>query len=296
MPADKAAPDEKDAANKKFQEIAFAYAVLSDDRRRKRYDLTGSTAETLEDDDDFNWLKFYREQFENVVSEEAISNLSKEYKGSDEERQHLIDAYNKAKGNLNGVYELVMLSDILVDDDRFRQILDEEIEKGTIKAFPIYAKETDATRQRAKDVEKQRREAYDKREAAKAEKAAANGKANGKAKPKSKKAGGDMADLAALIQQRQKSRAGGFFDHLEAKYAPKSRGSKRSTPMDEPPEEMFEANRSKKAKKRGKGKKAVDDEDEMDLDEEDIGVSEEEEAPRKSKTKTKGRGRASAKS
>ncbi|KAH7093200.1 DNAJ domain-containing protein [Paraphoma chrysanthemicola] len=295
---DKAAPDEKDAANKKFQEIAFAYAVLSDDRRRKRYDLTGSTAETLEDDDDFNWLKFYREQFENVVSEEAISNLAKEYKGSDEERQHLIDAYNKAKGNLNGIYELVMLSDILEDDDRFRQILDEEIEKGTIKSFPVYAKETDATRQRAKDLEKERREAYDKREAAKAEKAAANGKSTSKAKPKGKKAGGDMADLAALIQQRQKSRAGGFFDHLEAKYAPNSRGSKRSTPMDEPPEEMFEANRTKKAKKGGKVKTVVDDEDEMDLDEEDIGDSEEEEeeAPRKSKAKakTKGRGRAKA--
>jgi DnaJ family protein C protein 9 len=298
-PADKAAPDAKDAANKKFQEIAFAYAVLSDDRRRKRYDLTGSTAETLEDDDDFNWLKFYREQFENVVSEEAISKLSDEYKGSAEERQHLLDAYNKAKGNLNGVYELVMLSDILEDDDRFRQILDEEIAKGTIDAFPIYARETDATRQKAKDAERKRREDYDKRQAEKGEAAATNGKANGKAKPTGKKAGGDMAGLAALIQQRQKSRAGGFFDHLEAKYAPKSRGSKRSTPMEEPPEEMFEANRAKKAKKSGRAKKAKDEEeDQMDLDDEDIGVSEDEEqAPRKSKSKTKakGRGRASAK-
>ncbi|KAF2036505.1 DnaJ-domain-containing protein, partial [Setomelanomma holmii] len=290
---DKAAANEKDAANKKFQEIAFAYAVLSDERRRKRYDLTGSTAETLEDDDDFNWLKFYREQFDNVVSEEAISKLSNEYKGSAEERQHLLDAYNKAKGDLNGVYELVMLSDILQDDDRFRQILDEEIAKGNIESYPIYARETDATRQKAKDVEKKRREDYDRREAEKGAATTANSKTNGKAKPKGKKAGGDIADLAALIQQRQKSRAGGFFDHLEAKYAPKSRGSKRSTPMEEPPEELFEANRAKKAKTSGRAKKAEDEEeDAMDLDEEDIGVSEdEEEAPRKSKAKTKAKGR-----
>ncbi|KAG9388213.1 DNAJ domain containing protein [Pyrenophora tritici-repentis] len=130
---DKAAPDEKEGANKAFQEIAFAYAVLSDDRRRKRYDLTGSTAETMEDDDDFNWLKFYREQFENVVNEEAINNVANEYKGSAEERRDLIKAFKKVKGNLDRVYGIVMLSDILVDDDRFRQILDEEIENGTLQ-------------------------------------------------------------------------------------------------------------------------------------------------------------------
>ncbi|KAH7396795.1 DNAJ domain-containing protein [Phaeosphaeria sp. MPI-PUGE-AT-0046c] len=295
---DKAAEADKGAANKKFQEIAFAYAVLSDDRRRRRYDLTGSTAETLEDDDDFDWLKFYREQFENVVNEEAINKLSSEYKGTEEERRDLRNAYTKGKGNLNVVYELVMLSDILEDDDRFRQILDEEIANGNIESYPTYARETDATRQKAKDVEKQRREAYDKREAAKAGAEKDNSKSNGKAKAKSKKGGvDDMAGLAALIQQRQKSRAGNFFDSLEAKYAPKSRGSKRSTPMDEPSEEMFEANRAKKSKRSVRTKKAKDeDEDvEMDVGEEDIGESEEEEAPRKPKARSKAKGRGKAK-
>lgn len=295
---DKASETDKEAAHKKFQEIAFAYAVLSDDRRRRRYDLTGSTAETLEDDDDFDWLKFYREQFENVVNEEAINKFSNEYKGSDEERRDLLNAYTKGKGNLNTVYQLVMLSDILEDDDRFRQILDEEIANGNIESYPIYARETDATRQKAKDVEAKRREDYDKREAAKAGAEKASEKSNGKAKAKSKKGGvDDMAGLAALIQQRQKSRAGNFFDSLEAKYAPKSRGSKRSTPMDEPSEEMFEANRAKKSKSSARPKKAKDEDEDMDLEEEDIGESEEEEAPRKSKvrSKAKGRGRAKAK-
>ncbi|KNG44769.1 hypothetical protein TW65_08295 [Stemphylium lycopersici] len=283
---DKAAPDEKEAANRAFQEIAFAYAVLSDDRRRKRYDLTGSTAETMEDDDDFNWLKFYREQFENVVNEEAINNVANEYKGSEEERNDLIKAYKKVKGNLNKVYDLVMLSDILVDDDRFRQIFDEEIENGTIESYPAYAKETDATRQKAKDAEKKRREAFDKEQAQEQEQeeaAPAKGKSKAKAKPKAKKSGtDDMAGLAALIQQRQKARAGNFFDSLEAKYAPKSRGSKRSTPMDmdEPPEEAFEANRKKQKTNSRSSKKAREDSDqEMESGEEDIGDSEEEESP-----------------
>ncbi|KAF1911052.1 hypothetical protein BDU57DRAFT_591136 [Ampelomyces quisqualis] len=291
---DKAADAEKEDAKKKFQEIAFAYAVLSDERRRKRYDLTGSTAETLEDDDDFNWLKFYRVQFENVVTDEAIGKLSNEYKGSEDERRELVKAYKKCKGNLDTMYQLVMLSDILEDDDRFRQILDEEIAKGNIESLPAYERHTDKSRQKAKDIERKRREDYDKREAAKA----ASGKSNGKAKPKSNKSGtDDMAGLAALIQQRQKSRAGGFFDSLEAKYAPKSRGSKRSTPMDEPPEEMFEANRAKKSK-RGKTAKDADEDEAIELSEEDLGDSEgEEEVPRKTKArgKAKRRGRASAK-
>ncbi|KAH8725021.1 hypothetical protein GQ44DRAFT_739826 [Phaeosphaeriaceae sp. PMI808] len=299
---DKAADGEKNAANRKFQEIAFAYSVLSDDRRRKRYDLTGSTAELLENDDDFNWLKFYREQFENVVNEEAINRISEEYRDSAEERQDILNAYVKCKGNLDTMYGFIMLSDILEDDDRFRKILDEEIENGNIKSFPAYEKETDTKRKRAKDIERKRREDYDKREAEKEEAKTANGNMKTKPKPKAKKgSASDMADLAALIQQRQKSRAGGFFDQLEAKYAPNSRGSKRSTPMDEPPEEMFQANRTKKAKKNTRVKKLEvgSKDDENMLGEEDIGDSEEEEkkAPRKSKAraKAKARGRASTK-
>ncbi|KAG9189088.1 hypothetical protein G6011_05956 [Alternaria panax] len=294
---DKAAPDEKEAANKAFQEIAFAYAVLSDDRRRKRYDLTGSTAETMEDDDDFNWLKFYREQFENVVNEEAINNVANEYKGSDEERRDLVKAFKKARGSLNKVYDLVMLSDILEDDDRFRQILDEEIANGNVSSYPTYEAETDETRQKAKDAEKKRRDDFDKKQAQKEASGATNGKT--KAKPKGKKSGiDDMAGLAALIQGRQKARAGNFFDSLESKYAPKSRGSKRSTPMEEPPEEVFEANRKrmKKGVDAKKKVKAEREDEEMDDGEEDIGDSEdeeeEEEAPKPKKAKAKPKARA----
>ena len=105
-----------------------------------------------------------------------------------------------------------------------------------------------------------------------------------------------MSDLAALIQQRQASRAGGFFDHLEEKYAPKSRGNKRATPMEEPPEEAFQATAAR-AKKRKPSKKVVDEDDDdedMDLGEEDIVDSEEEEVKLKSRGKARGRGRVSS--
>lgn len=195
-----------------------------------------------------------------------------------------------------------MLSDILVDDDRFRQILDEEIAKGEIDSFPAYEKETDASRKKAKDVERKRREDFDKEQDQEEEAGESTApKKNGKSKAKGKKkSGGDMADLAALIQQRQKSRAGNFFDQLEAKYAAPSRGGKRSTPMDEPPEELFEANRAKKLKRTGRAQKArvVDEDEDMDLGEEDIGDSEDDEVEArrkpKAKPKAKGRGRTKA--
>ena len=253
---DKAPPAEKEAARTKFQEIAFAYAILSDERRRRRYDATGRTEESLEldDDDGFDWQTFYREQFANVVTSEAIEKFEREYKGGEEERGHVLAAYEGCEGNMNGVYARVMLSDVLVDEERFRGIIDAAIESGEVEAFRRYTHEKEKSRKgRIARARKER-----EREAREAEKAldedTEDGEPGGKgkkAKPKAKSNGG-MGDLAALIQQRQQGRAENFFDSLEEKYAPKGKkGSKRA--MDEPPEEAFAKNRgageSKKAKK-----------------------------------------------
>jgi DnaJ family protein C protein 9 len=225
-------------------------------------------------------LSFYRGQFDNVINDEAIAKFSEDYKGSDEERTDLLKAYKSYKGRLDHIYEAVMLSDILIDDDRYREILDDAISKGEIPSYPAYEKETDETRLKAKKAEKKRRDDHDKRQAAEDAKAKKVGKTS--SKPKSKKGGGgDMSDLAALI--------------LEAKYAPKSRGSKRATPMEEPPEEAFQATAAR-AKKRKPSKKVVDtdDDEDMDLGEEDIVDSEEEEVKPKSRGKAGGRGRVSS--
>jgi DnaJ family protein C protein 9 len=225
--------------------------------------------------------------------------VSNEYKGSDEERTDLLKAYKKYKGNLEKIYDVVMLSDILVDDDRYREILDDAISKGEIESYPAYAKETDETRLKAKKAAKKSRDEFDKRQAAEEAKGKNVGKSNGKAKSK-KSSGGNMSDLAALIQQRQQSRAGNFFDSLEAKYTPKSRGSKRATSMEEPPEEAFQATAARAKKRKQSNKVVEEDKDEdIDLGEEDVGNSEEdeeEEAPRKSKAreKVRGRGRVSS--
>lgn len=228
------------------------------------------------------------------MNQESIDRIANSYKGSAEERRDVLNAYTKYKGRLEAVYQNVMLSDILEDDDRFRRILDEEIAKGTIDSFEAYERcNNDADREKAKKVERKRREDFDKNEAKKRAKEDAKGKANGKQRAKKKDAGG-MGDLAALIAQRQKARQGNFFDQLEAKYAPTERGGKRTTPMDEPSEAMFEAMGARKKQRRsGRDKKAKDVDVDAELEEEDMCESEneEQEAPRKAKKARKPRAR-----
>lgn len=78
---DKVKPEERDSAHKKFQEVAFAYAVLNDETRRKRYDETGNTNEGVLDDDSFDWKTFFKEQYADVVSAETVNKFKAEYQG-----------------------------------------------------------------------------------------------------------------------------------------------------------------------------------------------------------------------
>ncbi|KAF2089366.1 DnaJ-domain-containing protein [Saccharata proteae CBS 121410] len=236
--------EDKETAHTKFQEIAFAYAILSDPRRRSRYDTTGRTEETVDlEDDDFDWLQFYRGQFENVISEAAIDNFKSEYKGSDEEKRDLLAAYEKHKGSMNKIYEVVMLSNPLEDEDRFRAIIDGAIEDGVVDSQKKYVEETELSRQRRMD--RARKEAEEAQEHSETLKTSKKGKSKAAYAPE------DLGGLAAMIQQRQKGRAANFLSGLEEKYAPKDKKSKkRRTPMEEPSEEAFASNRAKKGKKR----------------------------------------------
>ena len=274
---DKASPDQKEAAHTQFQEIAFAYAILSDQRRRNRYDSTGRTEESLDlEDDDFDWTSFYREQFQDVVTAEKLDQFRQEYKGSDEERSSLLSAYTKAQGDMDAVYEDVMLSNPIEDEDRFRSIIDEAIQQGQVEKFDSYAKEP-AKKRKARMHKAKAEEAEamqmaeelgvkDKLFGTSATKSSAKGRTNKKAsKAKDGEGDDDNSALAALIQSRQQSRSDNFLANLEAKYAPKPKtkkttrkGKKRSNSDDTdedaaiqggPPEEAFEEMGKRKAGK-----------------------------------------------
>ncbi|OHW98615.1 DnaJ domain-containing protein [Colletotrichum incanum] len=248
---DKVADDQRDEAKEKFQSIAFAYAILSDPARRKRYDTTGSTSESIVDSEGFNWSDYYREQFRDAISADAIEKFAKKYKGSDEEKDDVLLAYEEHKGDMDKIYETVMLSDVLEDDERFRKIIDEAIASEDVRSFKRYTKESKlskAARVKAAKGEAQEAEEYAKELGVHDKLFGGDKKTKGK--KKTKDSGED--DLAALIKNNQQKRAG-FLDDLAAKYGATSqpkKGRKRVVEEEEPSEEAFQAAaaRLKKAK------------------------------------------------
>ena len=144
---DKASPENRDAAKKQFQEIAFAYAILSDERRRRRYDTSGNTSESFDlDDDDFNWVDFFREQTAALVDGNTIEKIKQEYQGSPEEQKDLLAAYEEHEGDMDAIYEEIMCSNVIDDNERFRAIIDKAIKEKTVKAYPTYTKESKASK------------------------------------------------------------------------------------------------------------------------------------------------------
>ncbi|KAL1896159.1 hypothetical protein Sste5346_004902 [Sporothrix stenoceras] len=274
---DKVAPEQRDQAHKDFQEVALAYAVLSDPGRRKRYDETGSTAESVVDSDGFSWSDFYRAAFADAVNPDAIETFAAKYKKSDEEKGDVLAAYTRYKGNMDGVYESVMLSNVLEDDERFRGIIDEAIAAGDVKSFSKYTNETAASKKArvaaAKD-ESNEAEEYakelgvhdklfgkgrrgvvvedeDEDEDEMGESTSPpppkKGKGSNKAAKaaKGKKKVDDQAGLAALIRGRQQERSANFLDNLAAKYGAteqkkkkgKGKGGKKRSAVDEDEDE-----------------------------------------------------------
>ncbi|KAL8991224.1 MAG: hypothetical protein Q9177_000308 [Variospora cf. flavescens] len=269
---DKAPASEKHTAHTTFQNIAFAYAILSSPHRRQLYDFTGSTSETLAGaDDGFDWLSFFRNQYSSL-SASALSDFSTSYKSSAEERRDVLAAYTKHKGKMGKVYEEVMLSNPLEDEEPFRTIINGAIDGGEVEAYDAFVKESkkskDARRRKARkeagDAEKEAKTnmkyqsifggdgkgGRDATSGSGPEDGDAHGNGAGVEK---KKKQGDTSDLAAMIQLRQAARSDDFLGRLEAKYAgdaakkPTSRGKKRKA-ADEPDDEAFERTKAKMAK------------------------------------------------
>jgi DnaJ homolog subfamily C member 9 len=217
-------------------------------------------------DEIFDWHDFYKAQFEGVVTEQAVEDFARQYKGSDEERAALLAAYDRFHGDMDAVYDVIMVSNPLDDEERFQEIIRKAVEAGEVPAHEKFTEESAKSKKARVDAAKKEAQKAEKEKKAMSKK----NKGAGASEPS------DLGSLAALIQRKNKERAASnWLDDLEAKYT--KGGKKRKQELDEPPEEMFEATRKKMDKKKAaakpsKGRKVavVDDEDEDEDDAEPV--------------------------
>ncbi|KAK4267239.1 hypothetical protein QN277_024045 [Acacia crassicarpa] len=114
-------------AKEKFQQLQKVISILGDEEKRALYDQTGCV-----DDADLagevvqNLHEYFRAVYKKVT-EADIEEFEANYRGSDYERNDLIDLYKKYKGNMNRLFCSMLCLDPKLDSHRFKDILDELI-------------------------------------------------------------------------------------------------------------------------------------------------------------------------
>lgn len=200
---------------------------------------------------------------------ERLDNIKSTYQNSDEEKRDVLSAYKSSKGKLNSIFNNIMLSNPLDDEDRFREYIDQAIKDGDVEAFDAYVHEPKGAR--AKRLKRAKKESEDAEEHAKnigVYHSFFGDVEPGKSRKKAKADAGEP-DLAALLQQRAKGRAATFLENLEAKYA--GGGKKTRKNEGEPSEEAFQQTSARIKKRKAP---AVIEEDDNDDDDEAIDLDE----------------------
>ncbi|KAL7413839.1 hypothetical protein BDY24DRAFT_388316 [Mrakia frigida] len=250
--------ERKEEESKIFQRVGFAYAVLRDEGRRKRYDSTGLTSESafLSQGEEMGWEAYFEEVFEKVTKAK-MDEMKKEYQGSAEELTDLLSNYLTHSGSLDLILSHIPHSTHL-DEPRFIQLIDAAIARKDVDLLPGWTKAKKDEKGQKKRKREGEKEAKEAEEAAKEmgvwDEFYGSGKATEKKKKTGKKGGRkpsfslqdddnaeaadeeDTSSLQALIQRNAAKRSDSFLSSMEAKYGP---GGSASTT----------------SKKGGKGKK-----------------------------------------
>ncbi|EJT96774.1 DnaJ-domain-containing protein [Dacryopinax primogenitus] len=249
-----ASQEQKDEHALVFQQVGFAYVVLSDAGRREKYDLTGSVEELSDLGGEAGWDAYFEQLFEEVTK----SRLDEDkvlYQGGDEELEDLKRAYVEHEGDLPSILDSIPHSNY-TDEPRLLARLKLLVADGTLPSFPAWEK-TLADKRAARERKKQgKAEEKEAEEMAKelgvwdefygtGKKGARQGNGKGKGKNGEKEnEEEDTSALQALILKKRQN-AGNFLDNLAAKYAQpekpngnaKGKGKSKKRPAPEEEEE-----------------------------------------------------------
>ena len=198
---DRASPEQREEATRKFQALGAVYKLLSDENSRALYDESGEIDEENDSiDPDRDWSDYWRILFKKVTVDD-IKNFEEKYRNSKEEEEDLRKAYLASEGNMEQIIDTVLCA-TAEDEARFAETIWTWIRSEEVPAYQSFTQES-------KENKKQRKNRR-KKEAEEAEAHA-------------KELGLDKSDesLMNLIMQRNQKRAAeadSFFDHLAAKY------------------------------------------------------------------------------
>ncbi|KAG7581644.1 DnaJ domain [Arabidopsis suecica] len=214
---DKNKDDEE--AKEKFQQLQKVISILGDEEKRAVYDQTGSVDDAdLSGDVVDNLRDFFKAMYKKVT-EEDIEEFEANYRGSESEKNDLIELYKKFKGKMSRLFCSMLCSNPKLDSHRFKDIIDEAIAAGEVKSTKAYKKW-------AKEISEMQPPTNPQKMRRKETKAADK-------------------DLYAVISQRRDERKGKFdsmFSSLVSRYG--------SNADSEPNEEEFEAAQRKVESRR----------------------------------------------
>ncbi|CAA2983089.1 Hypothetical predicted protein [Olea europaea subsp. europaea] len=206
-------PDDEEA-KEKFQQLQKVISILGDEEKRAVYDQTGCIDDAdLAEDVIQNLQTFFRAMYKKIT-EADIEEFEANYRGSDLEKNDLIEMYKKYNGNMGRLFCCMLCSDPKLDSHRFKDIIDEAIAAGELrstKSYEKWAKQVSETKPPTSPLRQR------------------------------KKSKENSEDLYAIISKRQNERKGkvdSMLSSLVQKY-----GGGDVVP--EPSEEEFEAARKK---------------------------------------------------
>ncbi|KAJ2780210.1 hypothetical protein GGI15_003617 [Coemansia interrupta] len=258
-------PSEAQKATARFQQIGFAYTLLSDARRRKIYDQTGSIKDISDIiEDGQSWDAYFRELWTGIVDASTIEQFAKVYKGSEEEQADILAAYTTHAGDLDLIFTEVLLAEV-DDEPRFVEIIEKAIDDKKIKRTKAYKKSKKLSSERRAKANDEAEEAEALRKELgldeKLRKIKKDSKKSGKRKRSEASDDDENSDdgaFKALIRQRETSRMSSIIASIEEKYVKnqpkkaktKSKGKKKGkgdepTTFEEPTEEEFQALQAK---------------------------------------------------
>jgi len=123
-------PNDKDAAEN-FQKLQKAYSVISDPKKRERYDQWGDDGtDTFNSAEWMNAYEYYRSCHPEITKDDFTS-YTENFKGSKQEEEDLIKFYNDYHGNVSKILEHIIASDS-TDIPRFVKFFEKCFEDGTL--------------------------------------------------------------------------------------------------------------------------------------------------------------------